>query len=96
MENNMKNKLRVAGSIITGGRFGSYWVAGFNHNRWPLWVGIRSAIDLPALSLVNGDTVKSRITIELFGSLAGGGDLIMSEENTLKVTKTSKTLSIRK
>jgi len=31
----------VAGFIITGGRFGSYWVAAFNHNRWPLWVAIR-------------------------------------------------------
>ena len=32
----------VAGFIITTGRFGSYWVAGFNHNRWLVWVGIRS------------------------------------------------------
>jgi hypothetical protein len=32
----------VAGFIITGGRFGSYSVAGFNHNRWPVWVGIRN------------------------------------------------------
>ena len=31
----------VAGFIIMGGRFGSYSVAGFNHNRWPVWVGIR-------------------------------------------------------
>jgi hypothetical protein len=34
----------VAGFIIMGGRFGSYSMAGFNHNRWPVWVGIRTYI----------------------------------------------------
>ena len=53
-------------------------------------------IDLPELGLANGDTVRSRITIELFGSLAGGDDLVMSEEATLKVKETNKTLDIRK
>ena len=32
----------VAGFIIIGGRFGSYWVAGFNHIQWPGWVGLRN------------------------------------------------------
>ena len=53
-------------------------------------------IDLPELGLVNGDTVRSRITIELFGSLVDGGDLVMSEEATLNVKETNKTLDIRK
>jgi hypothetical protein len=35
-----------------GGRFGSYSVAGFNHNRWPVWVGIRIYQGLPVVSPV--------------------------------------------
>ena len=57
---------------------------------------ISGIINLPALGLVNGDTVNSRITIELFGSLPGGGDLVVSEEAVLNVTETNKTLDIRK
>jgi len=53
-------------------------------------------ITLPELNVINGGTVQSRITIELFGVLPGGGDLIMSEEATLTVTETPKTLDIRK
>jgi hypothetical protein len=53
-------------------------------------------IGLPALNLVNGDTVNARVTIELFGSIDGGADLIISEEVTLKVTETNRTLDIRK
>lgn len=53
-------------------------------------------IDLPELILFNGDTVRSRITIELFGSLPGGDDLVVSEEAVLNVTETNKTLDIRK
>jgi hypothetical protein len=53
-------------------------------------------INLPELSVSNGGTVHSRITIELFGVLAGGGDSIMSEDAILTVTETPKTLDIRK
>ncbi len=53
-------------------------------------------INLPELSVSNGGTVQSRITIELFGVLDGGGDVIMSKEATLTVTETPKTLDIRK
>ena len=34
----------VAGSIIFGGRLGSYSVAGFNHIQWPGWAGLRSDV----------------------------------------------------
>lgn len=57
---------------------------------------ISANVYLPALNLINGDTVKSRITIELFQALAGGRDLIMSEEATLKVNESRKLLVIRK
>jgi hypothetical protein len=52
--------------------------------------------DLPQLSLVNGSTVSSRITMQLFGALSGGDDLVVSGEATLNVTETSKTLTISK
>src|SRR5271169_1264189 len=31
----LKALSRVAGPVITGGRFGSYWLAGLHHNGWP-------------------------------------------------------------
>jgi hypothetical protein len=39
----------------------------------------------PELNLGDGDTVDARITIELFGALDGGDDLIASSEATLSV-----------
>jgi len=57
---------------------------------------MHGTIDLPALSLVNGNTVNSRMTIELFGALPGGVDLIMSEDTILKVRDTKKELTISK
>jgi hypothetical protein len=53
-------------------------------------------INLPELDVTNGGTVESRITIELFGALPGGGNLIMSQDVSLTVTETPKTLDIRK
>src|SRR5208283_1382938 len=35
----LEGSFGVAGFIGIGGRFGSYWVAGFNHIGWPLWIG---------------------------------------------------------
>lgn len=47
---------------------------------------------LPALFL--GSTVQSRITIELFNVLSGGGDCVLSQEVTLPVTEGKNKLLI--
>jgi len=53
-------------------------------------------IDLPDLTVGDGETVESRVTIELFGVLADGGDLIISDDPTLKVKDHKRILMIRK
>jgi hypothetical protein len=53
-------------------------------------------IDFPQLNVTNGSTVQSRITIVLFGVLEVGADLVVSEEATLTVKETKKTLDISK
>lgn len=53
-------------------------------------------IDLPDLNLYDGDTVESRITVELFGALPNGSNLVMSEEATLTVRDRRNILMIRK
>ena len=58
--------------------------------------GMFGTIDLPDLNLYDGDTVESRITVELFGALPNGSDLVMSEEATLTVRDRRNILMIRK
>jgi hypothetical protein len=55
---------------------------------------ISGSIALPELSL--GDKVQSRVTIELFDALSGGGDCVLSEEVTLSVSDKPKNLVISK
>jgi len=58
--------------------------------------GMFGTIDLPDLNLYDGDTVESRITVELFGALPNGSNLVMSEEATLTVRDRRNILMIRK
>lgn len=51
-------------------------------------------IILPELTL--GNTVQSRITVELFNALVGGGDCVLSEELTLDVRERGRFLIIGK
>jgi hypothetical protein len=51
-------------------------------------------VTLPPLSL--DKTVQGRITIELFGALAGGGDCVLSDELSLKVLDSKQLLVIGK
>ncbi len=64
-----------------------------NKNR--TWTNMFGTIDLPELTLHDGDQVESRITIELFDALEGG-DLVISEEAKLKVKERPNLLVIRK
>ncbi len=54
------------------------------------------SIDLPDLDLNNSDSVKTRITIELFDALKGGGDVVISDETTLSVKDRPRILMIKK
>ena len=52
-------------------------------------------INLPRLGFLIGDTVRSRITKEIFSSFADGDDLVLSEQATLNVKEANKALGIR-
>lgn len=59
-------------------------------------VSISGTVTIPDLSVHNGDTLMSRTTIELFGALSNGNDLVFSQNNELMVEETTKTLTINK
>lgn len=56
---------------------------------------VDGSIDLPELRVSHGDIVESRTTIEIFGILPDGSDLVISSEETLEV-KHKKHLEIKK
>lgn len=56
---------------------------------------VDGSINLPELGISDGDIVDSRITLELFGVLLDGSDLVISSEDTLEV-KYKKHLEIKK
>ena len=56
---------------------------------------VDGSIDLPELGVSHGDIVESRTTIEIFGILPDGSDLVISSEETLEV-KHKKHLEIKK
>ena len=53
-------------------------------------------IDFPDLNLHGKRKVESEITIKLFGVLSDGGDLVLSQENNLRVKNNRKHLYIYK
>ena len=56
---------------------------------------IDGSIDLPELGVSHGDIVESRTTMEIFGILPDGSDLVISSEETLEVNH-KKHLEIKK
>jgi len=56
---------------------------------------IDGSMDLPELDVSDGDIVESRITVELFGVLPDGSDLVISSDDTLEV-KYKKHFKIKK
>lgn len=56
---------------------------------------VDGSIDLPELGVSHGDIVESRTTIEIFGILPDGSDLVISSEDTLEV-KHKKHFEIKK
>lgn len=65
------------------------------HKRWK-WtaVSMNGMIELPDLNLPNKGKVESEITIKLFGVLSDGGDLVLSQENNLRVKNKRRYLRI--
>lgn len=59
-------------------------------------LSIGGAIDLPELGISDGDVVESRTTVELFGVLPDGGDLIVSGKADLQVKIKRNSLIISK
>lgn len=67
------------------------------YKRWK-WttVSMNGMIDFPDLNLHGKRKVESEITIKLFGVLSDGGDLVLSQENNLRVKNNRKHLYIYK
>ena len=53
-------------------------------------------VDLPDLGVTSGDVLPVRITIELFGALPDGGELVLSDETNVRVKKRRHMLMIWK
>jgi hypothetical protein len=57
-------------------------------------VSMNGMIDLPDLNLPNKGKVESEITVKLYGVLPDGGDLVLSQENNLRVKNKRRYLHI--